>query len=297
MLILRGGRSLAAGAGSRIVAEKFARDFRRFFLRGLTAILPAVLTVAIVVWVCTFIYQHIGRYSNTAAQWIVVQLISLFGKEPMSWWGPGNVWQDVLAIWEEYWLVWIGFVLAFVLIYIFGRFIASFIGKGVWRALERTVFRTPVVKQIYPHVKQVTDILLSDRKIEFSRVVAVEYPRKGAWSVGLVTSPGMKTLQGPAKDMLTVFIPSSPMPVTGYTVTVRRHEVIDLPLSIDEALRFTVSGGVVLPRSQQMDDVDVRTTRQPFPPSDAKLPQSAVLDLEAHGPRDPGQGQDKEIQE
>ncbi|MDP7163106.1 MAG: DUF502 domain-containing protein, partial [Phycisphaerae bacterium] len=268
-----------------------------FFLRGLTAILPAVLTVAIVVWVCTFIYQHIGRYSNTVAQWIVVQLISVFGKEPMSWWGPGNVWQDVLAIWEEYWLVWIGFVLAFVLIYIFGRFIASFIGKGVWRALERTVFRTPVVKQIYPHVKQVTDILLSDRKIEFSRVVAVEYPRKGAWSVGLVTSPGMKTLQGPTKDMLTVFIPSSPMPVTGYTVTVRRHEVIDLPLSIDEALRFTVSGGVVLPRSQQMDDVDVRATRQPFPASDAKLPQSAVLDLEAHGPRDPGRGQDKETQE
>jgi len=236
------------------VAGEFSKDFRRFFLRGLAAVLPTVLTLAIIVWVLSFIYTYIGQYTNHGAQWIVVQLVAWFRHEPMSWSGSPEAWVAVKGVWAAYWLVWIGFLVAFVGIYIFGRFIASYIGRAVWRRVERGIFRLPIVKQVYPPVKQVTDLLFSDRKIEFSRVVAVTYPRKGIWSLGLVTSLGMKELQGPDNEMLTVFIPSSPMPVTGYTVTVRRDEVVDLPISIDEALRFTVSGGVVLPINQILED-------------------------------------------
>jgi len=236
------------------VAGEFSKDFRRFFFRGLAAVLPTVLTLGIIIWVLSFIHTYIGQYTNRGAQWIVVQFVAWFRHEPLSWSGPPGAWLAVEAVWEAYWLVWIGFVLAFVGIYIFGRFIASYIGRSIWRHVERGIFRLPIVKQVYPPVKQVTDLLLSDRKIEFSRVVAVTYPRKGMWSLGLVTSLGMKELQGPDNEMLTVFIPSSPMPVTGYTVTVRRDEVVDLPISIDEALRFTVSGGVVLPINQILED-------------------------------------------
>jgi len=236
------------------VAGEFSKDFRRFFFRGLAAVLPTVLTLAILIWVLSFIHTYIGQYTNRGAQWVVVQFVAWFGHENMSWSGPPRAWSRVENVWDTYWLVWIGFVLAFVGIYIFGRFIASFIGRTIWRRVERGIFRLPIIKQVYPPVKQVTDLLFSDRKIEFSRVVAVTYPRKGIWSLGLVTSLGMKVLQGPDKDMLTVFIPSSPMPVTGYTVTVRRDEVVDLPISIDEALRFTVSGGVVLPMNQILSD-------------------------------------------
>lgn len=255
------------GHRKQIVAERFGRDFRRFFLRGLAAVLPALLTVAILVWVCIFIWEYVGRYTNIAAQWVTVQFATMFRQEPRSWGGPASIWRDIESAWGEYKLAWIGFVLAFVAFYIFGRFIASFLGKSLWRGVERAFFRVPVLKQVYPSVKQVTDFLLSDRKIEFSRVVAVQYPRKGVWSVGLVTSPGMKILQDANNDMLTVFVPSSPMPVTGYTITIRRDEVVDLPLSIDEALRFTVSGGVVVPTNQRLSGAQSPEAQQALPAS------------------------------
>jgi len=174
----------------------------------------------------------------------------------------------------------VGFVLAIVGIYFIGRFVASFIGRFVWRLAEKALMRAPLVKQIYPNVKQVTDFFLSDRKVDFSRVVAVEYPRKGVWSLGLVTGPGMRTVsEATNSDLLTIFVPSSPTPVTGYTVTVRRDEVIDLPLTIDEALRFTVSGGVVVPPGECL------------PESRSKAPTRAALAGPTHGPSEKPQSE------
>jgi len=169
-------------------------------------------------------------------------------------------------------LWWVGFLVAIAGVYAIGRFVASFLGRGLWRLIEGTFFRLPIVKQVYPYVKQVTDFLLSERKLEFSRVVAVEYPRKGIWSLGLVTAPGMRTLHGAlGGDLLTIFIPSSPTPFTGYTITVRREEVIDLPLSIDNALRFTVSGGVIMPINQQLSEAEIEQARQgALPPPQGK---------------------------
>jgi uncharacterized membrane protein len=173
-------------------------------------------------------------------------------------WGEGTEWGK---FWDTY-LWWIGFALAIVGIYFFGKFIASFVGRAFWRMMERGFLRLPIIKQIYPYIKQVTDFLLSEQKMRFTRVVAVEYPRKGIWAMGLVTGAGMKALKRTATDdLLTVFIPSSPMPVTGYTITVSRDEVIDVPLSIDEALRFTVSGGVILPIHQQATEEEIDQAR------------------------------------
>ncbi len=245
------------------MAERFGDDFKRFFLRGLTAGLPAILTVSILFWLFTWIQSHVGRYINVAVQWLVLQVIALTGKAPLDWMPPDSAWQKIGGVWQAYHLWWIGLILAFVVIYVFGRFVASILGRSAWRMIERAFFRAPVIKQIYPHLKQVVDFLLSDRKLAFSRVVAVEYPRKGLWSLGLVTAPGMRTLhQSVGGDLLTVFIPSSPTPVTGYTITVNRNEVIDLPLSIDDALRFTVSGGVVMPISQQRSQSEIEQARQ-----------------------------------
>ena len=81
--------------------------------------------------------------------------------------------------------------------------------------------------------------------------------------MGLVTAPGMKILQDSVKqEMLTIFIPSSPTPMTGYTVTVPRQDVIDVPLTIDEAFRFTISGGVILPPAQQAAGEDAEEARK-----------------------------------
>lgn len=245
------------------MSERFGTDFRRFFLRGLAAVLPTILTVAILVWLLALIQEYIGQYIKTAVQWVVVEISCVWSRGPFSWSGPNDKWDAVKYVWQVCRLWWIGLVLAFVAIYVFGRFVASYLGRELWRIIERTFFRLPVVRQIYPYVKQVVDFLLSEKRIELSRVVAVEYPRKGIWSLGLVTGPGMRTLTGAlGGDLLTVFIPSSPTPVTGYTITVSRHEVIDLPISIDEAIRFVVSGGVIMPIGQQLSDAEIEQARQ-----------------------------------
>jgi uncharacterized membrane protein len=250
------------------VAEKFRDDFRRFFLRGLTAVLPVIVTVFLLVSVFALVQNYFGKYINVAAQWVVVQFLTISKGTPTTWIGPQVIWDATKKNWEQYHLGWIGFVLAIVAIYVVGRFVASILGRGLYSLIEQTFFRTPVVKQVYPYVKQVVDFLLSEKKLEFSRVVAVEYPRKGVWSLGLVTGPGMRTLhKNIGSDLLTIFIPSSPTPVTGYTITVHRGDVIDVPISIDDALRFTVSGGVVTPVSQQLSQAEIDQARQAVLPA------------------------------
>ena len=245
------------------MTESFGKDFKRFFLRGLAVFLPTMITLAIIIYVFRFVDKYVGQHLNTALRWAVVQFYCLSNKTPREWIGPDAVWQRVKDQWDEYHLGWLGFVLAVFLVYLVGRLVASLVGRGIWRMIEQGFLRVPILRQIYPYVKQVTDFLLSERKLELSRVVAVEYPRKGVWSLGLVTGPAMKTVGNSLRsDMLTVFIPSSPTPVTGYTITVRRDEVIDLPLSIDQALRFTVSGGVIMPAGQELSPAEVEQARQ-----------------------------------
>ena len=85
-------------------------------------------------------------------------------------------------------------------------------------------------------------------RFEFSGVVAVQYPRKEVWSVGLSTGGPLERVQEASPDeLVTIFIPSSPTPVTGYVIQAPRRDVIELNLSIDEAFRFTISGGVLKP--------------------------------------------------
>ena len=261
------------------MAKAFVSDFKRFFFRGLGAVLPTLLTVAIIVWVFTMIQDYIGRHVNVAAQWVAVIFrgIALRGHprpaDESEWWrvlvGSDRDW-DVIrgyeghpGVWDIYHLHWMGFVLAFVAVYIFGRFVASFLGRSIWKLVEYGLLRVPVVKGIYPYVKQVTDFLFSEQKLDFSRVVGVEYPRKGIWSLGLVTGPGLRSMHSTTgSEHLMVFIPASPTPFTGFTIMVRRDEVVDLPLSIDEAIRLLVSGGVIVPVDQQPSTTEIERVRQ-----------------------------------
>jgi len=246
------------------VKERFFSDFKRFFLRGLAAVLPALLTVAILIYVIRFVNTYVGQYINISALYLVAMIWTRYEDYPEGeYWRAIDVkYSELFPAWDSYFW-WVGFVLALIALYIFGRFVASFIGRSLWQLLEKALFRVPVVRQIYPSVKQVTDFLLTERSMDLSRVVAVEYPRKGVWSLGLVTGPGLKTLNAAAgSELLTVFVPSSPTPVTGYTITVRRDEVIDLPLNIDEAFRFTVSGGVLIPAGETLSEAETKQVRR-----------------------------------
>jgi uncharacterized membrane protein len=141
------------------------------------------------------------------------------------------------------------FLCSFILfLYLLGKFMAAGAGRIFWGAFERVIHRVPFVRKVYASVKQVSDFLLTEPAIEYSRVVVVEWPRKGIWCLALVTGPSLREVRTAAgEEVLSVLIPTSPMPMTGFTVTVKKSETIDLEITVDEAVQFIVSCGVVVP--------------------------------------------------
>lgn len=144
------------------------------------------------------------------------------------------------------------FLSVFLLVlYLLGKFLAAGVGRFFWMQFERLINRLPLVRNVYSSVKQVTDFMFSEREVEYTRVVAVEYPRKGIWTIAMVTGDSMLDIRCAANEpVLSVLIPTSPMPFTGFTVTVKKSETIDLNITIDQAFQFIVSCGVVVPDQQ-----------------------------------------------
>jgi len=273
----------AAGVGRPMTLSEQAavrRGFRDFFLRGLAILLPTILTIWIIIAAYSFVRDNIAEPINWGIREVVVRWTSYpyvaeidelktrsaglkdEAKTAYELSGFNDEWLQRhykrLKLAQQWDLILfpmnlIGVLLAIVVIYFVGRFVGSYIGSRLHRRGERLLSRVPVIKQVYPYVKQVTDFVVgSDReKNPFKRVVAVEYPRLGLWSVGLVTGEAMRSIGARSdKKQVTVFIPSSPTPFTGYVITVAEDETIAMPLTIEQALKFTISGGVLTPPSE-----------------------------------------------
>ena len=210
---------------------------KSYFFRGLAVLLPTILTIWIFVWGYRFIYDKIGVHIKRGLQYLII--LAGGSKEEL-----GKFWiGEALSI--------AGFIVALVAVFILGAFLASVVGRTLWRMVEKFIMNTPLLRQVYPYIKQVTDFLFTpeeEKKKVFSRVVAVEYPRKGIWSMGLVTGAGLKkVIDNVEKEFLTILIPTSPTPFTGFVIMVPKEQTIDLDMTIEEALRFAVSAGVIVP--------------------------------------------------
>lgn len=165
------------------------------------------------------------------------------------------------------WVVPVFLVVFTTVLYFLGRLFTLGLGRWLVHRFDRTILRIPVVNKVYGGVKQVTDFALSEREIEFNRVVAIQYPRKGVWSLGFVTGNSMREIsEATGEPMLSVLMPTSPMPMTGFTVTVKKSEAIDLNLTVDEAIQFVVSCGVVVPPQQRLDPAVNGIARQEVHP-------------------------------
>ena len=149
------------------------------------------------------------------------------------------------------------FMAAFILVlYLLGKFLAAGFGRFLWNLCESVIQRVPLIRNVYSAVKQVTDFVFSEREIEFNRVVAIEYPRRGVWSIGFVTGESMREIRSAAKEpVLSILMPTSPMPATGFTITAPKSDTIDLDITIDQAIQYVVSCGVVVPPQQQISEV------------------------------------------
>lgn len=167
------------------------------------------------------------------------------------------------------------FALFLAILYLLGKLLAAGIGRIFLHYVETIITQLPIIRNVYSSVKQVTDFALNENEMSFSSIVAVEYPRKGIWSMGFVTGEGMRDIRDAAGEpILTVLMPTSPMPATGFTISVPKSETIDLNITIDQAVQFCVSCGVVIPDHQQNEKTIEGEVRNRFKQIAQQAPKS-----------------------
>jgi uncharacterized membrane protein len=218
---------------------------KSYFLRGLAVLVPTILTIWIFIWGYEFIQNNISVHINRGIVGLIMFLEN--GNQDITRESLNKIWVDGYGSIA-------GFIIALFLVFVVGVILASVVGRALWKIVEKFIMNTPFLKQVYPYVKQVTDFLLTQEKQEklVSRVVALEYPRKGIWAIGMVTGPGLKKVARHAeKEFITVFVPTAPTPFTGFITLVPKEEVIDLDMTIEEAVRFVISAGVVQPQGEK----------------------------------------------
>lgn len=221
------------------------RVFKKYFITGLLIWVPLVITL----WVLGVL---IGTLEGFVPGFLSAQ--SLFGVDI-----PGFRVLLVIAV-----------------VLLTGMFAANLLGRTLLEQWENLLGRIPLVRSIYNSVKQVSDTVLAPNGQAFRRAVLVQYPRQGAWTIAFLTgTPSGEVASYLPGDHVSVYVPTTPNPTSGFFLMMPRVEVIDLQMSVDSALKYVVSMGVVAP---------------PAPPQSATAPAEVPRPAEiptAPGPRPP----------
>jgi uncharacterized membrane protein len=144
----------------------------------------------------------------------------------------------------------LGVLLALGILLVVGAITSNFVGRRLVQWSDAILNRIPVVRSIYSSVKQVSDTLFSPSGNAFRTAVLVEWPRPAVWTIAFVTgSPGGDVVNHLSDEYVSVYVPTTPNPTGGYFVMLRRSDCIELKMSVDEALRYVISMGVVVPSS------------------------------------------------
>jgi uncharacterized membrane protein len=199
--------------------KKLRTKLYRYFIAGLAVTLPVVITCYILFIFFKFADGILGKFLNR------------YLKENLGYSIPG-----------------LGLFISLIFVLIIGIIARNFLVKRLFRLVEKWFLKLPFVNAIYPSAKQMIDFLFSKEKIAFKKVVMIEYPRKGVYSMGFITNEGMEEIDRKAlKEMVSVFIASTPSPLTGYFVFVPKEEVIFLDMTVEEAIKLIVSAGIISP--------------------------------------------------
>jgi len=204
------------------VLKRFLRKMlRRYFFAGLLVLVPVGLTIVVVRWIVSLMDGLLVRM--LPLRWQPEQLFGF----PL----PG-----------------LGIILTFLLILLTGVLVTNYFGHKLVQASEKLVYRIPLVKGIYTLFKQVADTVLSSERQGFRKVVLIEYPRKGIWSIGFVTGVSEGELQRiTERRVINVFVPTTPNPTSGYYILVPEEDAHVLGMTVEEAFKLIVSGGMVSP--------------------------------------------------
>ena len=193
---------------------------KKYFITGLLVLVPFIITM----WVITSIVAMMDQ-----------SLLLL----PVSWRPKAQLGLEVPGV---------GALLTLLIIFVTGLIATNFFGKQLILLWENMLNRVPVVKSIYSSVKQVSDTLFSDSGNAFRQAVLVQFPRDGAWTIAFVTGlPGGDVSNHLHGDYVSIYVPTTPNPTGGYFIMMPKADVIELDMSVDEALKYIISMGVVAP--------------------------------------------------
>ena len=146
----------------------------------------------------------------------------------------------------------IGVIVVLLVVTIIGFLVTNFFGRFMVRMGENMVARVPVVRTIYGVLKQIFDAVLAQSEGAFREVVLIEYPRKGIWVLGFVTSNTQGEVQRVTPhEMVNVFLPTTPNPTSGFLLFVPRKDCITLDMSVEEGVKLVISGGIVSPPDRE----------------------------------------------
>lgn len=192
---------------------------RHYFATGILITLPVFFTIYLIFIIVRFIDGIWGK------------VINYYLKKEFGFVIPG-----------------LGFILAVITVILIGFVATNFLGKRLFKALESWFLKFPFIRQIYPAAKQIVDSFISKDSPAFKKVVMIEYPSKGLWSVGFLTNESFKEAnQKSASELVHVLIATTPSPLTGFLVLVPKSEVKVLDITIEEGIKLIVSGGIVKP--------------------------------------------------
>jgi uncharacterized membrane protein len=194
---------------------------RKWLFSGLLVIVPLFITLAVLKWIIDTLDQTL--------------------------WVLPSVWQKWLY---DNNVRGLGVLLTLAILLGVGAIASNFVGKRLLGWGDAVVRRIPVVRSIYSSVKQVSDTLFSENGNAFRTAVLVQWPREGVWTIAFVTgTPGGDVVEHlGGGDYLSVYVPTTPNPTGGYFVMLKRSDCIELKMSVDEALKYVVSMGVVSPQ-------------------------------------------------
>ena len=202
---------------------------RARLVRGLLLALPTIITL----WLLRILFRLV---SDNATPWVLA-LLRAFGFEDV------DPWHGRLLV------PMVGVVLTLVVVYLLGVLATNLVARRLLGWIERGILKIPVVKSIYGGSRQLLDAINVGQSGAFSRVVLVEYPRAGVWTVGFVTNetPSRIPSRDGFTDGLSVFFPTTPNPTSGWLAIVPARDVRELDLTIEEGVKLIVSGGIVAP--------------------------------------------------
>jgi uncharacterized membrane protein len=199
--------------------------WRANFFTGLAVLLPAIVSVVVLLW----FFSRVADITDTLLFFLPSTLTHRNGGEgPMYW----------------YWSL-AALLLAVLLISVAGRLTRYYVGKKVIQLLDQTMIRVPLLNKIYITIKQVNEAFTSN-KSAFKQVVLIEFPRQGHRAMGFVTGEQDETFHG-GERTLSVFIPTTPNPTSGFLILVPEREVKKLDISVAEGIKFIVSLGALPP--------------------------------------------------